>query len=1312
MKQWYLIRLVVMVALLTGAPSVHGQTRPLNDRVAAWQYTLVATDEQVPNSCLSTYVTEKVSCTDTHLLAKLVVGSGTGEKVVWTEKPEVVSVEDFPGGVEAIYKLDGREIRTRIMPVLQGCETGERQGAALFEVKSNPSGPLVVKCGESNEVVMAGRSALLRTPLAGREGDEATVQGGTGFLRSKNHSLIIAVKTTGGLIQRAGDQGGSILEVRFPQGEGTLVLGYSGQEEKAVELAKIEPAEAAMEVTSHYEQLLRSRIETPEKAMNDAFRGALITLEYDWLKPYGWIEAIHHWVCMWHMQVTGALAWVGQGDRVKESMLTHADHLFPNGAVPQFSPGGFLRRDFGGSNQFYAWQIGQYWNFSADREAAAQLYTALKRIVRQTFSECDEDGDLLLRWGAQIGNQEDFIHTPFNGTSPTVEGIQMLRTASNLAAALGYTDESISFALRAQKAAARLKEELWQADLGRFMYYKDPLGSIRPDGQYHTLIYPVIYDLLDPLDSWTSIRHLRDNLTGGNGAAYCSNNLPTHTEMTSGGQAGAAQQPWAAMGLAAVGLRNEAYRPLKTVAEWVMSENLRGTWMEVANEPVAAHFSPPAGLYMQSVIETLFGLRVKKPDGVLRVSPSFPDSWPSARLTLPEYSAQYEHDGNQLRYTVTSQEPLKRNICWSLPPCTIKDFRINGTQVKYSLIPGVGCVILSATSEAETTTSIDLGIHPHEYHVEMIESVAEGDPLEVKIEGLKILEVADRSKVLSDYSLGVDGTLRGTVREGQLAPYLSYGRLGLLNFSCRSLFLLCSAGEGSPFWVPLDVTLLPRFEVSAEESDKVGSGSLKVSLLVRNNTLTPLRGSSSVWMGGTSQELTVDIAPRSEKSYDVEINNSVLADLSPGENRGTLFVPEGKEIPFTLVLSGYHLPAFTGEGAGKRAIVPFPLPENLLKKDLDRPGIRSFRPYDWMGWDQYAPNLSSFVGQNTMTITDIPGLVFKLNGRNIVPLSSKSGTSSVTLDLFGTTLKKVYLLVIPYLDNHDTFIKVANAAIRTESGAVVNRDLFSPGDLDWGGGEKMLFVNWTWTKEEPRTNRFGLLPLLPPSSGEWEEGKPPAFPQLDFWASCLVRRVPSATMNVIEMELPEAVKVSSLTITVCGVDPALGLVAVSGEMSKEDPLYPFFERGETSALSRQPKTLFSLDHPGDLEGWRSEGDAFSLTAHPGLFQSPTLNSLVANGESAAGKAISPDFVIDSPFLTLDLQGGTSESDGRLTVLLMDSTTGETLHSVSPSGSHVPRQVKVTVAKFLGRKVHLEVVDENRRPSMAWIGISHVALTPR
>ena len=171
---------------------------------------------------------------------------------------------------------------------------------------------------------------------------------------------------------------------------------------------------------------------------------------------------------------------------------------------------------------------------------------------------------------------------------------------------------------------------MWRSDLGRFVYFDDLQGNPRLDGQYHTLTYPAIFGITDLLDSYTSLRHLSDRLTDSSGAIYCSNNFPYHAVGTWGMQAGAAQQPWGAWGYAAAGLRNRVSDPLHALAGWVMDDNHRGSWPEVSTEAVPAYFSAPAGLYVAAVVEALFGLEMHAPDGYIRVSPNFPDDWPSS----------------------------------------------------------------------------------------------------------------------------------------------------------------------------------------------------------------------------------------------------------------------------------------------------------------------------------------------------------------------------------------------------------------------------------------------------------------------------------------------------------------------------------------------------------------------------------------------------------------------------------------------------------------------------------------------------------
>ncbi len=1319
MKLSHFTGVLLSIFLMVYATSAPGQVKQFNDRMAGWQHTLVTTDEQVPNSCLSTYVTEKVSCTETHLLAKLVVGVETGEKVVWTEAPEVISVEDFPGGVEAIYKLDGREIRTRIMPVLRGHETGERQGAALFEVKSNPTGPLVVKCGESDEIFMNGRSSLLRTPQTGKDGDEASLQEGAGILKSKNHAIITRVKSTGELIQRAGDQGGSILEARFPQGEGSLVLGYSEKSEKSVELSNIDPAEAVMEVTDHYEQLLRSRIETPEKVMNDAFRGALTTLEYNWLRPYGWIECMHHWVCMWHLQATGGLTWVGQGDRVKESILTHADHLFPNGAVPQFSPGGFLRRDFGGSDQFYAWQLGQYWEYTGDREFAQRAAPVLDKIIEHAFTENDPDGNGLLGWGQQIGNQEDYVATPNDGTTPTIEGLQMLRTRASFAKALSDQESLEKCERRIALITQRLRTHLWESGLGRFLFFRDPLGSARLDGQYHTFIYPLIWGVVDPLDAWTSMRQLRDRLTGEKGQVYCSNNFPNHAGGTWGMQTGAAQQPWGAWGLSAMGLRNETYRPLKADAEWAMDNNHRGAWPEVAEETNTAYFTPPAGLFLQSTIEALYGLRMHKPEETIRISPSFPDSWNSASVYLPDVSAVYSRQGNNLKYAVTTHEPLKREIKWMLPPADILSVKVNGKTEKYETSPGVDCITLSLQTPSLSESTIEISFKPSEVAVQQPGSIAEGDELLVKISGAKVVEIQDRSKILSGGSIPAPTEIRGTVAEGLLTPYTGYGRLGQMTFSRRSFFIFCKTDSGVEFWKPVDLTILPRYEAVGKGELEIVGEAAQTILILRNNTSQSLEGQTTFTIGQEEIPVQISVGARSEESLTIPIPKHILGLLSPGENDATLLLPNGKEIDLKVVASSVFAPSTELRSFLDGRVVKIPLPADQLIPDEQWPQLRNYYAFAHGPWNGSKPPLTALEGKTSVEVPGLPGIPFDIVNRKMAPVSWKAGKPSFRLNLDGAVYSKVYLLVVPFLENHDTFSQVGKVSVEIANNSghanqwgpgYIGQDLVFPGDLDWWCPQEVVGDFATASKE--RKERFGLLPLLGVTDTDWPIAKPPLIPQPEFWSTSLPFKTASAVMNVIEIDLDGSKPLRSLTLSSVGIDPAFGLIAVTAirppdpdQASKNFILLP-------KNPYMLPKVVFRFDKEGELNSWKTEGEAFSVST---VFNQTTLNSVGRAGESAIGTVVSPPFTLSQDFLDILLQGGNSKvetGDGALTLTLVEHASGKVLKRVHPSGTHVLSNCRIPVQEWRGQEVHIEIVDSNTETSYAWIGIREVSLTNR
>jgi len=192
------------------------------------------------------------------------------------------------------------------------------------------------------------------------------------------------------------------------------------------------------------------------------------------------------------------------------------------------------------------------------------------------------------------------------------------------------------------------------------------------------------------------------------------------------------------------------------------------------------------------------------------------------------------------------------------------------------------------------------------------------------------------------------------------------------------------------------------------------------------------------------------------------------------------------------------------------------------------------------------------------------------------------------------------------------------------------------------------------------------------------------------------------------------VAVDSVAISALGADPALGLVALSVEGEKGQQLLEGTD-WLPPARFREPAIVFNFARPGDLLGWRTEGDAFSVAPVPSLFSVPTLNSLAKAGETATGRAISPDFLIrpEDTCLLIEHHGGNSATDdgpGALFIKLVDSATAELLYRLPASGSHVLREGRIPVARWRGRTVHLEAADSNTSPSYAWIGIAQVRLS--
>ena len=1118
-----------------------GEHQSGNKHMAAHHYTVVCTGNAMPSSVILTYPLYEYRVQDYNFLLKLMPGIESGKEKIFPSRFRETRVKDIPGAVDARMAFGDTELTTRITPLLIGRGADSWQGAVLYEVEAAGGEDVLVELGggETINLIWGFENSIMKKDSVAPLLQPIIIDGaGMEFIGGKDR-LHMGLRTSGSLHGQT---------VRLKGGKGHILVVYSEAKEDIGRLLAMDPAGEKQKVEAYYANLLEASVLTPERLMNEAFASAIYNLEYSWLEPFGWGECLHHWLALWYMQVTAAAEWIAQGDRSRSSILEHGRGAFENGAIPMFIPNhlkqGMKRRDWGGANTFWVWQVRHYVKMTGDRDFAREVLPMVEDCIRQSLEEYDPDGNMLLAWGLQIGNQEDFVANPWDGAVPTMELYNMCQTMAELCDFTGDEHNASRWESRAEQTLDALYRELWQKDLGRFAYYRDPTGMLMPEGQYQTYLYPAIFGIGDEYDRYSGIRHLRDRLADTAGAVFATNHFPFHIpDFTStwGMQRGAAQQPWAAMGYAAMGMNELTWKPLLTMARWAQDPRREGSWPETGPEPTPAYFTPPAGLYISTVIEALFGFTRDVPGKYMTLSPSFPEHWPGASLNLPGLKADYSRKKNRLDYRIENSEGLSLKVRWSLPVSEISRCRVNGKEVAHTLEPGINRVILCFDVPDAREARIQIEYRPLEYRLDAPGSLCEGDELDVTLEGARILSLTDRAQVLDRISVTGPGRLSGRISTGLLDPYLKYGKLGQLNFSRRSLFLDCESPGGTGFILPVDLSILPRWEAASKGSTRGPGEKQSLSFMLRNNSGQPFGGRIRVQTGDRTTDLEAKLGARSEAEFRLEL--PAVTGLNQGENRATVSVPGEAHITFP----------FRVRDQEKEAVfLTQPLPPEELIADRQWFNLRVMPGYPHIFFT-FSPGripepMEALEGISRLEVEDVPGLEFSFKERHFLPLSHLSGRTSCRIPLKKEVYRKVYVLMLALVDNHNMFSDVARITAFSGAAPKYSRTLRYPGDVDYWVSHRnpTSFATFRGKREAPQT----LLPLLGKEQSDWKEGTPPAFPQSEWWSGSLPLEFESCVMSLIEIDPGRPVELDHLVVESLGALPAAGIVAVSGELYK------------------------------------------------------------------------------------------------------------------------------------------------------------------
>jgi len=1108
------------------------------ERMVAFHSAILAINCLKPCAGLFTYNREEETQWGQYILAKILPYVHINGQLFGPSDAKEMKAFDIAGGIICEYKIQEIAVKIEIFPLLYGQKELTEAGGAVYCISTQPQTPVFLNIGGGKTSGMVGwkqivneegklvdlmtvmtRATMVSEKFREKE-PQVEILKDTALLTSV-HPYTIAIKGEGKITKEVSPEGGQYICVSLEKGSGKVAFAFDRNKDTAIELISKDYNVELEKSKKYYAELMDIKIETPEPNLDFTFKSALYNLDYNYLAPYGWVEAVHHWMSIWHQQHSLAADWIGQQDRAKQVLISQGKSLYPDGAAPMFLSNGHNFRAFGGTDHFYLWQARHYLLQSNDTAFAKEILPTLETVAAHCFSENDPNGSLRLHWGEQIGNQEDYISHIHASTSPTIEGINMLESLALAASMAEQKEKCERYTTLAKKARESLKA-LWNDDLGRFIYQKDTTGKEHLEGQYQTYIYPCIYDMVDDCDSYTSLRHLRDRLIGEKGELYCSNNFANHMTATLGTQAGAAQQPWGAMGLAKMGFADEAILPLKYISDIVADPNgCAGSWPEVA-ESWGSYFSPPAGVFLQAVIEAIYGLKINMPAKTLTLSPCFPAAWDKANLTLPEYKVAYKKQGNQFSFSIKTNEALTPILKWRLPFGKVNAFKVNGEKANFSLTPCVNGLMLESILPLSTESDISFEFKEINLEIQYSKTVAEGSVLSVCAKGAKICGVMDRSALCSELSYGEK--LELTLKNDLLAPYKKFGKLGLLNFSRRTIFLKLQDEDGLQTIYPLDFTLIPPLEASAILKENM------LSFTIRNNCQ----------LSDTASLLIGDEAFSFKLKDKIVLNMTEKANLLPGNNDAMLFA--GNASANFKIKSHKPMPTKT-----------IPIPEGALENDACWKELKAmpFRPH--MPWLNQKDPMSEMVG-DTLTHPDLP-VTFHVMPNKFAPLSWKS-KPRLDIPLDGE-YRKFYILLFSFLDNHNVFSPALRITAQREDQKLSSKEYCYPGDLDgfWGVGAVGCFA----TAHSYFLRDSELLPLPDKENGDWSIAKPKpdniyyfakeygnSFPSSAMWNDSYTIKLPNSYVNIIEFDMQKSNKLTQLTLEPIGTNTAFGIVAIEG----------------------------------------------------------------------------------------------------------------------------------------------------------------------
>ncbi len=584
--------------------------------------------------------------------------------------------------------------------------------------------------------------------------------------------------------------------------EGGIVVGMGGQIRKAIRRPR-QAFKAALERNAE----IASRIvtHTPDPYLDAAVRMMAFATEGTW-----GAAAYVHGGWSWRFAYLGWRIWYGPDcygwtDRVRASIQNHIKY----GLIKQGDDAGALSSliDTPGGvyynmNEVFLDHVRHYFDYTNDLDLMREIFPVLVGIV-EWESRRLQPGDACL-YESALDTWISDSHWYIQGqcTQASAYMLDAYRLLADLAQRLGQ--DPAPFKARADCIHEAMQKTLWMPRAGVFAEYRDTRGYrlLHTEPELPTLYHSAEFGAADPLQIYSMTHwadtHLRTAATPGGGMAYWSSNwFPnngrnyTHStyELAYGEEmnfaltqylAGRADQGYALLRASLCGVFNGP-------TPGGLACHMRTDGRQRAND----EFADASSMWARAVVEGLFGIAPKRPQGYVALTPQLPSDWPEASIDTPAFSYKMKREAGSV--SIAWKSPVETSVHLRLPvqAASIDAITSDGTALPFHGEAGAGLTWVVAETPVASHGAIRISVSGTTQAIPGTLHLKQGDRLDVSIDSLRSVE--DPEGVLKDAHVG-DGRLMGTV-QGDPGPVLVFAGAGT---------------AACPVWLPVRIEIEPE----------------------------------------------------------------------------------------------------------------------------------------------------------------------------------------------------------------------------------------------------------------------------------------------------------------------------------------------------------------------------------------------------------------------------------------------------------------------------------------------------------------------